>query len=468
MRGPRAAAITVVMGGALFVFAPSCGGDDGARPGASAPPAADCKADTDCGTGGKCKDVGSGKRVCLYTKSCTGAPGADATCGGQASDERASGAQDCCEAKSVPGGTYNRYNHSQYPATVSSFIMDVFEVTAGRFRAWVDETKGDLRSSAPAPGAGAHPKIPNSGWRPEWNTLLPATRLAVDKMLGPTADLEGCQVGGNLDDFGALTWWTETLDRKVKGHNGGKTRTLEENTQAALDQKPLNCVPWYVLFAFCVWDGGRLPTDAEWGFAASGGSEQRPFPWAIPFATNQLVNINGDDRLSLEPTFAAGSKLVTAALFDGGQNSLVQYKFTWGGKEAGKFDNALHIAPAGRRPQGNGKWGHADLAGGVYEWTLDRGPAQPKPCTDCADVAWPSPAGADPDATASLIDDFKKIDGKDDLRWYRGGARVVRGGAWDNVLGMANSQPELEITEYTNYPVGRTYRSLGGRCVRDF
>jgi formylglycine-generating enzyme required for sulfatase activity len=125
--------------------------------------------------------------------------------------------------------------------------------------------------------------------------------------------------------------------------------------------------------------------------------------------------------------------------------------------------------PVGSKsPAGDGKWGHADLAGGVYEWTLDRGPAQPKPCTDCADVAWPSPAGADPDATASLIDDFKKIDGKDDLRWYRGGARVVRGGAWDNVLGMANSQPELEITEYTNYPVGRTYRSLGGRCVRDF
>lgn len=464
----RRAAITAVMvGGLLLPILSSCGADDEIRPGASAPPAVKCSNDGDCPSGGKCKDVG-GKRVCLYSKSCTGKPGADATCGGTAESEQAIGKQDCCEAKAVPGGTYNRFNNSKYPATVSPFIMDVFEVTAGRFRAWVDATKGNLRAAAPSPGAGAHPKIPDSGWRSEWNALLPASRVEVDAMLGPTSGSDGCQFGGNLDDYGALTWWTEAVDSKVKKNNARSARTLEENTQQALDRKPLNCVPWYVLFAFCVWDGGRLPTDAEWGFAAAGGGEQRPFPWATAFETNELVHINDDDRLSLEPTFSAGSKLVTAALYDGGENTLVQYKFTWGGKEAGKFDNALHIAPVGRKAAGNGKWGHADLAGGVYEWMLDRGPVKPKACKDCADVAWPSPSSADPDGTESEIEDFKTIDGQPDLRWYKGGARVVRGGAWDNVLGMSSSQPELEITEYTNYPVGRTYRSLGGRCVRDF
>src|SRR5262249_19696735 len=131
----------------------------------------------------------------------------------------APGKQDCCEVKALPGGKYNRFNNPKYPATVSPFLMDTFEVTAGRFRAWVDATKGNLRASAPAAGAGAHPKIANSGWRTEWNSYLPSTPSEIDTLLGPTADTDGCQYGGNLDDYGALTWWTDSLDAKVKRGN---------------------------------------------------------------------------------------------------------------------------------------------------------------------------------------------------------------------------------------------------------
>ena len=43
------------------------------------------------------------------------------------------------------------------------------------------------------------------------------------------------------------------------------------------------------------------------------------------------------------------------------------------------------ILPVGSRPAGNGRWGHSDLAGGVYEWAFDVyvSPA-PGPCIDCA------------------------------------------------------------------------------------
>jgi formylglycine-generating enzyme required for sulfatase activity len=43
---------------------------------------------------------------------------------------------------------------------------------------------------------------------------------------------------------------------------------------------PINCVTWHEAYAFCIWDGGFLPTEAEWELAASGG-EERVFPYGF-------------------------------------------------------------------------------------------------------------------------------------------------------------------------------------------
>jgi len=109
----------------------------------------------------------------------------------------------------------------------------------------------------------------------------------------------------------------------------------------------VNCVSFFEAEAFCIWDGGRLPTDLEWEYAAAGGDENRIYPWG-----------------STEPTHMD-------AMY-GCSNQL---------------DFPCIIPTVGSYSQGRGRFGQLDLAGSVAEWTLDAlGLARPIPCNDCASV----------------------------------------------------------------------------------
>lgn len=239
--------------------------------------------------------------------------------------------ESCCAASEVPGGTFNRLNNPSFPATVSTFKLDTFEVTVGRFRAFVNAGKG-TKKSPPAEGSGAHPKIPGSGWQNAFNAGLTDDKVAFSDAIKCDPDLYNA-----YDDL------------------PGKNDTL-----------PMNCVTWFEAMAFCIWDGGRLPTETEWNYAAAGGSEQRVAPWAP------------GDTTPIDPTRASFGCQSGDSIADPGAPLCTFKEYT----------------PVGTKPTGRGRWGHADLAGNIWERVLDYfvDPFRITPCNDCADLT-PVPEG---------------------------------------------------------------------------
>ena len=109
---------------------------------------------------------------------------------------------------------------------------------------------------------------------------------------------------------------------------------------------PNNNVNWYEAYAFCIWDGGFLPSETEWEYAAAGGSQQRCFPWGSFYAI-------------------------------GTGTSYCVYGCNLGG---------ACVAPVGTASAGAGLWGHLDLGGDMGEWEVDSYAAY-QSCTDCEYVA---------------------------------------------------------------------------------
>ena len=191
----------------------------------------------------------------------------------------------------------------EHTATIAGFRLDLYEVTVGRFRKFVDAYPG----SKPLVGAGANPSVAGTGWNAGWAGELAADQAALKLAVKCSG-----------------TTWVDTA---------GATETM-----------PMNCVNWADAFAFCAWDGGWLPTEAEWEKASAGGDENRLYPW--------------------------GAAAPTA--------SLAVY-------------NVAAILAVGSKPLGKGRWGQYDLAGGMYEWVFDFYDAAwyggaGGTCTDCANV----------------------------------------------------------------------------------
>ena len=282
---------------------------------------------------------------CPYTEGCEAAAATDDG-GFDAGEERfdagaalprcmgftaVCGGESCCASTEVPGGTFNRSNDPMFPATVSSFQLDTYEVVVGRFRAFVNAGMG-TKKSPPAEGAGAHPKIPSSGWSNTFNTELTDDTTAFVDALKCDPDLYHA-----YDEAAGVN-----------------------------DTLPMNCVTWFEAMAFCIWDGGRLPTETEWNYASAGGRLQREVPWGP------------GDEVMIDKTRVSFGCQSGDSQADPGAPKCTFKDYT----------------PVGTHPDGKARFGQADMSGNVWERVLDYfvDPFRLTTCVDCADLQ-PSPVG---------------------------------------------------------------------------
>jgi hypothetical protein len=288
------------------------------------------------------------------------------------------------------GPSHDKSCAAKIPVKISdskTILLGQYDVTAGRFRQFVGATNGNFKGWV----AANQPAWWNGPWRTklatktgvgnfwsdvggygyDWTVWQPTTTADVGYLVGPwnfgiyagdmaltgtggyTGETSGSKPavdfsmygpaneGCKVSDYGARTYW------QPNGATGGDDN---QYPQSALDKKALNCVSFYLLAAFCAWDGGRLATTAE--LDAAWGAETYPWGTTEPFYANFSGKVIYDGPKDLADYGNAGGAVYEDP------------------PQVGK-DQSNHLSIPGDFPKGNGPYGHADLAGLVIGMTGD-------------------------------------------------------------------------------------------------
>ncbi|HEY8690112.1 MAG TPA: formylglycine-generating enzyme family protein [Chitinophagaceae bacterium] len=306
--------------------------------------------------------------------------------------------------KLIPGGTYmmggdnNQASPDEYPkhkVTVDAFYMDATEVTNAEFKKFVNATG----------------YITTAEKKPDWDelkkTLPPGTPKPPDSVLVPASLVfKQTTEAVDLNDYSQWWAWTRGADWK---HPEGPGSNIDGK-----ENYPVVQVSWFDAMAYCKWAGKRLPTEAEWEFAARGGLINNIYPWG-----NEKVN-EGKPKAN-----------------------------TWEGKFPyynEKKDGYITLAPAKIfAPNGYGLY---DMAGNVWEW-----------CSDWYDInyykSFANTASLNPQGPAKSLDPEDPYTQK----------RVLRGGSF-----LCND------SYCSGYRVARRMKSspdtglehTGFRCVKNY
>jgi formylglycine-generating enzyme required for sulfatase activity len=221
----------------------------------------------------------------------------------------------------IPGGRFQMGSSGEHATDaekpvhtvqVDGFFMDAQAVTNAQFRAFVEAT-GYVTVAERAPSAEEIlAQMPAGTSAPPPELLVPGSIV-----FQPSAQVD------DLRDWSQWWRWTPGADWR---HPQGP-----DSNVAGKDDHPVLQVAWDDAVAYAKWAGKRLPTEAEWEFAARGGLADREYAW-------------GDAPL------------------DTARPQAHIYRGTFPSHEAGT------VAVQSFAPNAYGLY---DMSGNVWQWTLD-------------------------------------------------------------------------------------------------
>ncbi len=231
----------------------------------------------------------------------------------------------------VPGGEFLMGSDSKmaqdnerpaHKVRVHGFWMDRHHVTNAEFARFVADTGYVTTAERNAEWETIKVQLPPGTPEPDNSLLTPGALVFI-----------GTNETVPYDDY--APWW-----QWVAGANWRHPQGLDSDIKGKEDH-PVVQVSYEDALAYAKWAGKRLPTEAEWEFAARGGLEQATYSWGDEFAPNgkQMANVWQGQQVSKFPVVLT------------------------------KAADAASTSPVGAFPA-NG-YGLHDMTGNAWQWVAD-------------------------------------------------------------------------------------------------